>query len=91
MPTFLDFVDVSVDGSPGYPCVTCQIDTPGSPYAARILAGEIVRSTIGSQFRLYGVWIDQQRDPSVVSVSAALIARFETGLLQNIGTPDEPA
>lgn len=67
-----------------------QLDVEAAEEAAATIAKGIARRRIVNA-RLHGVWLDQLSVDDGTTPSATDVQVFVAGLLQNVGTPEEPA
>jgi hypothetical protein len=75
----------------GVRCLYCSLAEDQLSDAARIIAQNLVERRIGVNTRLRKVWTDQFLDQSSEVISAADQELIIAGVLQNVGTPIEPA
>lgn len=91
IPTLPEILDIKVSVAKGWPQVTCRLDPARLDDAAAVLAEGIARRRIGSNAERHKRWQSRRRAPSRVAVDARELRVLEAGLLQNIGTPDQPS
>ena len=68
----------------------CRLDPERLDAAAALLAEGIARRRIGANTRLHALWQSRRRAASGDPVDARDRQLFAAGLLQNVGTPDQP-
>ena len=82
-------IDVYDDAE--FPQLRCRLDPANYDAAAEALAKAIADERIGVNQRLHGLWLSQRLSPSGAYIEDADLLILEAGLLQNLGTPDQPA
>lgn len=91
IPTLSDLLETKVSADKGWPQLRCQLDAEQLDAAAVVLAEGIARRRIGTNARLHTQWQSRRRSPDTNPVDARDRRLYEAGLLQNIGTPDQPS
>ena len=75
----------------GFAQVRCRLDPASYDGAAEALAKAIADKRIGVNQRLHDLWLSQRLNPSGAYIEDADLLILEASLLQNLGTPDQPA
>ena len=75
----------------GWPQLTGSLEPNTLNVAAAVLAVSIVSRRIGVTPRLYKLWRTRWLAPRCEAIDDRDRKLFEAGLLQNLGTPDEPS
>lgn len=75
----------------GFAQLRCRLDPANCDAAAGALAEAIAEKRIGVNQRLHDLWLSQRLNPSGASIKDADLRILEASLLQNLGTPDQPA
>ena len=88
--TFCELLETEVSDAEGWPQLRCLLDPARLDDAAALLAEGIARRRIGTNARLHALWQSRRRAASGGSVDARDRQLFASGLLQNVGTPDQP-
>lgn len=91
MADLTDFLDISITSPDGVPRLDCDLDSERLEDDAAALAEAIARRRIGLNPRVYGLWESNFTGVSVQSISETDMQLLKAGLLQNIGTPADPA
>ena len=91
MAILLGFLDVSLTDASGFPRLLCELDPSHLEDAAAALAEAVAARRIGFNPRLHDVWTSHHTGGSTVPVEENDLELLKAGLLQNIGTPAEPA
>ena len=87
----IDFLDVSVTDVSGFPRLLCELDPSHLENAAAALAAAVAERRIGFNPRLHDVWTLHHTGRSMDPVEETDLALLKAGMLENIGTPVEPA
>ena len=91
MAALLDFLDISVEMEGGFPRLRCELAPVNTIPAAVALAKAVACRRIGVNPRLHDVWISHRSGVATGEVADSDIKLLEDALLQNFGTPTEPA
>jgi hypothetical protein len=87
----LDFLDVSLTDASGFPRLHCELDPSHLEDAATALAEAIAERRIAVNPRLHEVWTSRHAGRRTDPVEGTDLELLEASLLENIGTPSNPA
>lgn len=87
MTALRDLVTASVGTAGGFPRLVCELAPANVGSAAAALAKAIARRRIGRNSRLHNVWTSHHSGTAAHQVAESDLRLFESGLLQNVGTP----
>lgn len=90
MADVLDLLGISISSDAGFPRLTCEVDPSQIEEAASSLAATIAGRRLGVNPRLHELWT-KNHSGKAGSPPDADIKLLKATLLENIGTPDDPA
>ena len=86
---FSELLEIRGSHEEGWPQLRCRLTCEQLDSAAAVLAEGIARRRIGVNQALHERWRSRRLDPSSNPLDANERQLLESGLLQNLGTPDE--
>lgn len=89
--TLSELLEIEVSTAEGWPQLKCQLKPKHVAPAAGILAEGIVRRRIGVNTRLQDQWQSRHLGFREGPVEEKDLLLFKAGLLQNLGTPNQPS
>ena len=90
MSELSDLMDLEFSDTAGWPQLRCRLDPDNLDIAATILAEGIASRRIGVNPRLHKLWRDHRLGLDSDPIGPGDLQILEAGLLQNVGTPDDP-
>ena len=90
MASLIDHLTITIEDPTGYPRLSCELMPSDTADAASALAAAIAQRRIGGNPRLHHVWETHHDGATTDAVTETDAKLFATGLLQNVGTPEDP-
>ncbi|WP_419923754.1 hypothetical protein [Candidatus Poriferisocius sp.] len=91
MSNLSDLLDFDLSDTDGFPQLRCRLDPANLDAAAGALADAIAYQRIGVNRRRHQLWRSRRLNPSETPIEESDLQILKAGLLQNVGTPDQPA
>ena len=91
MNEITELLDIEFSDEGGWPQLRCQLDPADRDALAALLARGITQRRVGVNERLHNQWQARHLDLTHEPLAPRDRLVLEASLLQNIGTPDEPA
>ncbi len=91
MSNLFNLLNSELSDTSGFPQIQCRLDSADVDTAAGAIAEAIASKRLGQMQRLHEVWRSRRLDPSGGSIEDGDLRILKAGLLQNVGTPENPA
>lgn len=91
MADLLDLLEISISSDDGFPRLICEVAPSHLEQAACALAAAIAKRRLGVNPRLHTLWATYHSGEADGPPDETDLKLLQAALLENIGTPDDPA